>query len=125
MVQKSHRLKLEIGGDPSHGKKQKNSIGSWMLTHNDVEYYFNPGRSPDPSPIERIWDVILKEFVKKKKPINAELLLAIIAGHATQVTKQVITRLINKCLRSMPERTKQLLDKKRGIDFVGNSNLRT
>jgi hypothetical protein len=61
---KDQRLKLEIDGDSSHRKK-KNSVGRWMLDHNDVVYCFNPGKSPDLSPIEQIWGVT-KEYIKKK-----------------------------------------------------------
>jgi Transposase len=80
---KDQRLKLEIDGDSSHGKKKKNSVGRWMLDHLDVVYYFNPGKSLGLSPIEQIWGV-MKEYIKKNKPTNAEeLLLAIIKGSAT------------------------------------------
>ena len=107
---KQGRLKLEIDGDSSHGKKKKSSAGRWMLDHNDVVYYFNPGKSPDLSPIEQIWGV-MKEFIKKKKPTNEnELRAAIVEAWATQVT----TQLINKCIRSMPERMRQLAERKGG-----------
>ncbi len=107
---KTHRLKLEIDGDSSHGKKKKNSVGRWMLDHNDIVYYFNPGKSPDLSPIEQIWGV-MKEYIKKKKPTTPEeLRIAILEAHATQVT----TQLINKCIRSMPERMRQLMQRRGG-----------
>ena len=107
---KSHRLKFEIDGDSSHGKQKKSSVGRWMLNHNDVVYYFNPGKSPDLSPIEQIWGV-MKEYIKKKKPINAEeLRLAIIEAWSKAVTLD----LINKCIRSMPKRMEEVLKRNGG-----------
>ena len=107
---KSHRLKLEIDGDSSHGKKKKSSVGLWMSDHNDVVYYFNPGKSPDLSPIEQIWGA-MKEYIKKKKPKKEEeLRLAIIEAW----NKVVTVDLINKCIRNMPKRMEELLKRKGG-----------
>ena len=53
----------------------------------------------------------MKEYIKKKKPTTSEeLRIAILETYATQVT----TKLINKCIRSMPERMRQLLERKGG-----------
>ena len=82
-VTKSYRLKLEIDGDSLHGKKKKNGADRWMLDHNDIVYYFNPGKSPDLSLIEQIWG-IMKEYIKKKKPTTVEeLRVAILEAHVT------------------------------------------
>ena len=56
-----------------------------MLDHNDIVYYFNPGKFPDLSPIKQIWGVV-KEFVKKKSKTKEELLDTILKGFITQVT---------------------------------------
>ena len=81
-----------------------------MLDHNDVVYYFNPGKSPDLSPIEQIWGA-MKEDIKKKKPkTEEELRIAIIEAW----NKVVTVDLINKCIRNMPKRMEELLKRRGG-----------
>ena len=65
-----------------------------MLDHNDVVYYFNPGKSPDLSLIKQIWGAIKKDIKKKKSKTEEELCIAII-----KAWKKVVTvDLINKCI---------------------------
>jgi transposase len=75
-----------------------------MLDYNDIYYYFNSGKSLDLSPIEHIWSV-MKKWIKKMKPTNEEELRI---GIIRSWHEYISIDLINKCIKTMPQRMREL-----------------
>ena len=106
-LEEGQRFVLEEDGDSEHGKAMnKNIIRRWK-EENRLNYYFNYASSPDLSPIENCWQPPKQHLRKYPHWDDATTKSLIIEGW-----EAVSQRFINKKVKSMPQRLKDVLTNK-------------